>query len=191
MRWPSVCTFCLLYLLLCSVSSAKVLDVVPGSSRFPSSLSSGAHCTLLPSTTTHNKAPVPTSTSFTPTPHLASNYIIPTATPTATHRGSRPHRHHRLYAVTIFFIVVGCICAIASFLCCFRCWYGWFRTPRQDGVAILVSRFRIDREMAELQSEPRGYWSSHPPPPPYQPPPPRYEPTEGCPTSEIGAEPIP
>ncbi|KAH7916285.1 hypothetical protein BJ138DRAFT_1139997 [Hygrophoropsis aurantiaca] len=85
------------------------------------------------------------------------------------------HLHHQLEAVSVVFIVLGGIGGVTLVFFLFRCWYSYHKTPRRDRIATLLSRYNLEREMAEMEHEaPRRRWSLPLPPPPYQPPPPRY-----------------
>ncbi|KAL0949274.1 hypothetical protein HGRIS_009351 [Hohenbuehelia grisea] len=117
-------------------------------------------------------------------PPVATHITFPQDT-LPTQRPSRPdrpppenreRRHPQQNPVAIVFEVIGALAGVALVLSIIRCIYSYRRTPNRDRIAALVERHRLQREMEELERNPRILRppSFVEPPPPYLPRPPSY-----------------
>ncbi|KAF8897842.1 hypothetical protein BD779DRAFT_405121 [Infundibulicybe gibba] len=122
---------------------------------------------LHPPPTQHAAGPVP--------PHITPTRTKRPPIPAQTDppRGGSPAGHK---PIAILFEVLGGIAGVVFLALTLRCVYVYKRTPHQDRIAAIVNRHRLQREMEELERNPRPLWRPRnwEPAPPYFPPPPEY-----------------
>ncbi|KAJ7752794.1 hypothetical protein DFH07DRAFT_1061613 [Mycena maculata] len=193
-------SFALLPCLILPLLSATP-TVAQDSSTPPNSVS-----TTAPSSTIHDSTTVvrPPSSSnphkltvgvshpghviSTPKPPIFTNRPVPTHSfghSPAPSASQTPQAQHTVSVASIVLEVLGALAGVIFLLSLLRCLYIYYRTPARDRVTAILHRHQLQREMEELERNPRERRRSlEPPPPPYLPPPPSYD-NEHTPLSRL------
>ncbi|KIJ69963.1 hypothetical protein HYDPIDRAFT_104635 [Hydnomerulius pinastri MD-312] len=193
MRWIISCVFCIICVIAhCSQALAVPdsinhdVNVFEAAIRTPFPKPTDAHTIVSPQAS----HPALTSTVAEPLTRSIEQATPPTSAPFASHTPTNHNGYrHKFQLVSLIFIVLGGVSGVLITFFFLRCWYSYYKTPRQDRIATLLHRYNLEREMAErerLAGESRR-WSL--PPPPYQPPPPHYSPI-GPPPLDSPASPL-
>ena len=110
---------------------------------------------------------------FTPT-QLTFTPSLPVTTPWQSNPAT--DRRRRTNPATIFLAAFGGVIGLGLFLGLIRCLYNYSKTPRRDRISGVLNRYRLQRELEELERNP--FALRHPslrePAPPYIPKPPSY-----------------
>jgi len=128
--------------------------------RHPATTSGAEHATAHPTATTDPPAASTTRDASSPSESIQHHHP--------------DDGHHSTSTAVLIFEILGVLAAVLVVLGIVRCLLIYSRTPNQDRIVNILHRHQLQREMEELERNPRLFHRNsliEPPPPPYLRPP--------------------